>query len=111
MVVEQSAESDTDILQSTWSQSHGEPYESVPARSAAASYFVRSGSPSDAYLVGLAWGAWYRGIAEIVQRCVTMAALSGEAEAESGRSISFSRRLFEQLNSDVPDLRLCIEVQ
>ena len=39
-----------------------------------------------------------------------MAALSGEAEAESDRLINFSRRLFEQLNSDVPDLRLCIEV-
>ena len=56
-------------------------------------------------MIGPAWGAWHRGVAEIVQRCVTMAALSGEAEAESDRLISFSRRLFEQLNSDVPDLR------
>lgn len=61
-------------------------------------------------MIGPAWGAWHRGVAEIVQRCVTMAALSGEAEAESDRLINFSRRLFEQLNSDVPDLRLCIEV-
>ena len=35
---------------------------------------------------------------------------SGEAEAEWGRLIDFSRRCFEQLNSGALALRFCIEV-